>query len=85
MQNLNCLLLPFLEVRAKRRYKELVKKGAHISFNDILKNLNDRDTHDINRKINPLLQAEDAILIDNSDLSLKDQNILIENLINNKT
>ena len=72
------------EIRAKRRYDELLKKGDNVSFNEILKNLNDRDAHDINRKINPLVQAKDAILIDNSDLSLKDQNILIENLINNK-
>ena len=72
------------EIRTKRRYDELLKKGDNVSFNEILKNLNDRDAHDINRKINPLVQAKDAILIDNSDLSLKDQNILIENLINNK-
>ena len=72
------------EIRAQRRYDELLKKGDNVSFNEILKNLNDRDAHDINRKINPLVQAKDAILIDNSDLSLKDQNILIENLINNK-
>lgn len=72
------------EIRAKRRYDELLKKGDDVSFNEILKNLNDRDAHDINRKINPLVQAKDAILIDNSDLSLQDQNILIENLINNK-
>ncbi len=72
------------EIRAKRRHDELLKKGDVVSFNEILKNLNDRDAHDINRKINPLVQAKDAILIDNSDLSLHDQNILIENLINNK-
>ena len=72
------------EIRAQRRYDELLKKGDVVSFNEILKNLNDRDAHDINRKINPLVQAKDAILIDNSDLSLQDQNILIENLINNK-
>ena len=72
------------EIRAKRRHDELLKKGDVVSFNEILKNLNDRDAHDINRKINPLVQAKDAILIDNSDLSIQDQNILIENLINNK-
>jgi cytidylate kinase len=71
------------EIRARRRYNELVNKGDCVSFNEILKNLNDRDGHDINRKINPLLQAKDAILIDNSDLSIEDQNILIEKLINN--
>ena len=73
-----------VEIRAKRRHDELVKKGDDVTFNEVLKNLNDRDAHDINRKINPLLQAKDAVLIDNSDLSIQDQNILIENLINKK-
>ena len=71
------------EIRALRRFNELVKKGDNVSFNEILKNLNDRDRHDINRKINPLVQANDAILIDNSDLSIKDQNLFIDELINN--
>ena len=72
------------EIRAKRRYDELIKSGDNVSFKEILKNLNDRDSHDENRKINPLLQAKDAVLIDNSDLSILDQNILIEDLINKK-
>jgi len=72
------------EIRAKRRCDELMKQGDDVSFNEILKNLNDRDTYDVNRKINPLLQAKDAVLIDNSDLSIQDQNILIENLISKK-
>ncbi|MBU46530.1 MAG: cytidylate kinase [Flavobacteriales bacterium] len=72
------------EIRAKRRYDELTQKGNDVSFYEILKSLNSRDKHDISRAINPLLRAKDAVLIDNSDLSIKDQNILIENLINNK-
>ena len=72
------------EIRAKRRYDELIQKGNDVSFYEILKSLNSRDAYDISRAINPLLRAKDAVLIDNSDLSIKDQNILIENLINNK-
>jgi cytidylate kinase len=72
------------EIRAKRRYDEFIKNGDNVSFKDILKNLNDRDSRDVNRKINPLLQAKDAVLIDNSDLSILDQNILIGDLINIK-
>ncbi len=72
------------EIRAKRRYDELTQKGNDVSFYEILKSLNSRDKHDISRAINPLFRAKDAVLIDNSDLSIKDQNILIENLINNK-
>ena len=71
------------EIRARRRFNELVKKGDNVSFFEILKNLKDRDRHDINRKINPLVKAKDAVLIDNSDLSIQEQNLLIEKLINN--
>ena len=59
------------------------KKGHDVNFNEILRNLNDRDQNDVNRDINPLLKAKDAILIDNSDLSIQDQNILIDTIINN--
>ena len=72
------------EVRAKRRYDELIIKGDDVSFDEILKNLNERDTYDVNRKINPLVKAKDAILIDNSDLSIQDQDFLVESLINKK-
>ena len=72
------------EIRAKRRCDELIRKGDNVSFDKVLKNLNDRDMYDVNRKINPLFQAKDAVLIDNSDLSIEDQNILIENLVNQK-
>ena len=72
-----------VEIRAKRRYDELVKNGYKISLSQVLRNLNDRDTYDVSRKLNPLKQAKDAILLDNSGLSIKDQNIFIEKLINN--
>ena len=72
------------EIRAQRRFDELKVKGERVTFDEILQNLNERDEHDTNREINPLLQAEDAILIDNSALSIQDQNDLIDNLINTK-
>ena len=49
----------------------------------MLENLTLRDDHDTTRKINPLIQADDAILIDNSNLSIEKQNALIDNLITN--
>jgi len=73
-----------VEVRAKRRFDELSEKDKSITFDEILGNLNDRDMHDTNREINPLLQAKDAILIDNSDLSIYEQNTFIYGLIDNK-
>ena len=62
----------------------VLQKGERITFDEILQNLNERDNHDTNRKINPLLKAEDAVLIDNSVLSIQEQNNLIFNLINTK-
>ena len=49
----------------------------------MLDNLTLRDEHDTKRKINPLIQADDAILINNSNLSIEKQNALIDNLITN--
>jgi CMP/dCMP kinase len=72
------------EIRAQRRYNELVKKEKGITYKEVLGNLTQRDNHDMNREINPLLQAKDAILIDNSELSIKKQNDLIDNLIETK-
>jgi len=72
------------KIRAQRRYDELQKKGENVSFEDVLGNLTLRDDHDTNREINPLFQAEDAILIDNSELSIESQNTLIDDLITTK-
>ena len=70
-------------IRAQRRYDELKKKGEKVTFEQVLDNLTLRDEHDTKRKINPLIQADDAILINNSNLSIEKQNILIDNLITN--
>ena len=72
------------EIRAQRRFDELKVKGQRVTLDEVLQNLNDRDNRDTNREINPLLKAEDATLIDNSVLSIQDQNELIDNLINTK-
>ena len=72
------------EVRAKRRFDELVIKGDLVSFDEVLENLNQRDEHDTNRKINPLIMAKDAVLIDNTDLSIVEQNSKIDKLIQSK-
>jgi len=70
-------------IRAQRRYAELKNKGEKVTFEQVLGNLTLRDDHDTMRKINPLIQADDAILIDNSNLSIEKQNALIDNLITN--
>jgi len=71
-----------VEVRAKRRYAELVDKGERVNYSEVLKNINSRDFNDSNREFNPLVKSDDALLIDNSHISINDQNILIEDLIN---
>ena len=71
-----------VEVRAKRRYAELVDKGERVNYSEVLKNINSRDFNDSNREFNPLVKSDDALLIDNSHISIDDQNILIEDLIN---
>jgi cytidylate kinase len=56
------------EIRAERRFKELKEKGLHADFIDVLKNVNERDHIDQNRNISPLRQAEDAVILDNSEM-----------------
>lgn len=62
-----------LEVRAERRYRELIEKGMAAEYNDVLKNLEKRDHIDSNRDDSPLKMADDAILLDNSDMTLEQQ------------
>lgn len=61
------------EIRAQRRYDELKAKGQEASFYDILYNVKERDRIDQTREISPLRQAEDAILLDNSHLTILEQ------------
>ena len=61
------------EVRAERRKKELEEKGEKISFEEVLKNVHERDRMDSTRKESPLIKVEDAIVIDNSHMTFADQ------------
>ena len=61
-----------VEIRAKRRYKELVEKGVQCDLKEIEKDIEERDYRDMTRKIAPLKKAEDAILVDSSDMTLKE-------------
>jgi len=68
------------DIRAQRRYNELKEKGENINFEEVLKNVQHRDDIDSNRKNSPLIQSEDAIKIDNSNLSQEEQFEKILNL-----
>jgi cytidylate kinase len=61
------------EIRAQRRYNELIAKGDKVSLEEVLENLKSRDFQDENRATDPLRAASDAIYFDNSDLSLDQQ------------
>lgn len=56
--------------RAERRYKELTEKGVECSIDDIERDIIDRDYRDMHREISPLKQAEDAVLVDSSDMGI---------------
>lgn len=62
------------EVRAQRRLDELVLKGETASFDEVLANIEQRDLIDSTRAESPLRKADDAIILDNSDLSIEQQN-----------
>ena len=59
-------------VRALRRYNELVAKGQECSLEEIEADIIDRDYRDMNREISPLKQAEDAVLVDSSDMTIEE-------------
>lgn len=61
------------EIRAQRRYDELKAKGLEASFEEILANVKERDYIDQNREVSPLRKADDAILLDNSHLTIEQQ------------
>lgn len=61
-----------VECRANRRYKELTEKGVECDYNEIAKDIEERDARDMNREIAPLKQAEDAVLVDSSDMIIQE-------------
>lgn len=61
------------EVRAERRYKELLGKGMDANYDDILKNVQERDYIDSHREVSPLRKADDAIELDNSNMTIPEQ------------
>ena len=66
-----------IKTRAKRRFDELKSVDKEITYEDVLNNLNERDSDDVKRKYNPLIKAADAIVIDNTSLNFAQQNELI--------
>lgn len=71
------------EVRAQRRYDELVAKGMPADFEDILKNVKERDYIDSHREVSPLRKADDAIELDNSNMTIAEQKQWLMEQFNN--
>ena len=72
------------EVRAKRRYDELIAKGNNVTFESVLADLNQRDRNDMTREIAPLKKADDAVLADTTKLDFDSSCELIIGIIKEK-
>ena len=73
------------EVRAQRRYDELKAKGEDVDYNNILNNVRERDYLDSHREVSPLRKAEDAVLLDNSNMTIEEQNNWLLQRFNERT
>ena len=82
--SLKYFIIADINVRAARRLKQMKNKGYDISLNQVISNLKKRDYHDVNRGVNPLVQSKDAILINNSSLSIEKQMNIIRKHIEAK-
>lgn len=69
------------EVRAQRRYDELTAKGEQCNYEDILKNVQERDYIDSHREVSPLRQADDAVVLDNSNMTIPEQKAWLLNTV----
>ena len=69
------------EVRARRRFDEMCSKGQHPSYEEVLSNIKERDYMDEHRQTAPLARAADAVLLDNSDMSVEDQILWFKDLL----
>ena len=71
-------------VRAQRRADEMAAKGMAADIQDVLKNLQERDYIDSHREVSPLTQAEDAIVLDNSNMTMDEQLVWLKDIIRNR-
>lgn len=73
------------EIRAQRRFKELKTKGMPADFDEILQNVEQRDYIDTHRETSPLRQADDALVLDNSHLTIAEQKVWLMEKFNERT
>ena len=60
------------EERARRRYKEQIEKGMDVTFEQVLKDINQRDYNDMHRDLDPLRKAEDAVEVDTTHMTIEE-------------
>ena len=72
------------KVRAQRRYDEMVAGGKEVTFDEVMQNILDRDRQDTTRKISPLCQAPDAIVLDNTDMTLEEEMVWFKDLMHTR-
>lgn len=72
------------EARAKRRYRELLEKGENVKYEDVLSEMIERDNNDRNRDVAPAVPAADAIMLDNSDMSVEENIEAVLDIIKEK-
>ena len=87
LPNADCkiFLTASAECRAKRRYDELIAKGQKVVFEDVLREMNERDTQDSTREIAPAQAAPDAVILDNSALTFEESVDAVIALVREKT
>ena len=73
------------ECRARRRYDELIAKGQQVSYEDVLREMNERDTQDSTREIAPATAAKDAVVFDNTGMSLEESVAAVVAMVREKT
>ena len=80
LEDVKVYLTASVETRAKRRYLELQEKGVACDLAEIARDIEERDTRDMNREIAPLKQAEDAVYVDSSDMTIDEVTEAIKTL-----
>lgn len=83
--NVKIFLTASAKARAKRRYDELLARGQHVTFDDVLKDMILRDENDSNRACSPLKRADDAVVVDTSDLDFEGSVLAVKKVIAERT
>ncbi len=81
---LKIYMIASVKARADRRYKEYIEKGMEADFDEIYRDIEQRDFQDMNRSVSPLRQAEDAIKLDTSDMTIDEVVTAIQKLLKEK-